>query len=178
MDTSCKECDVYLAIIIKNDNLDNNENSYVYSDYNTVKIIDHVYGKNRIDTLIVFQGIGDFCLGNLVSRNIGDTILLTGEIYTEITIKNGQYIEVPTLTITSCNVQSLVYRNGFLYGSITKDEDWERRKLLHKLFKFIPNFILAKHKKSSISYSQRDKIESEEKISLKKLKRKLVRKFA
>ena len=177
IDTSCKDCDVFLGEIVKDKTIDGKNNGCLFSDFRTVLIIDHLQGNSNIDTVRILQGSGTVCLGGLVQQDIGDIVLITGSIQNDIALKNEKIIDVKTVTIGSCNVQSLIYNKGYVYGNITKNKKRNREKIWRNILKLVPNFIIDKSEKRYLIYNRLKDRNPVQKMSLEKLKHKLKRKY-
>lgn len=143
-----------------------------------VKILEHIVGDVRSDTVLIQEGVGEACMGNLVSRNEGDTLIITGQISYCLSNADDTVIRLdgdsPYIRIGSCVIQSLRVQRGQVYGMITKNKYRKRQETVWWLQKYSPLRFLSEetHRRmNGISLRPED----EQHMSIEQLK-KLVQK--
>ena len=167
---------IFLAEVIEGPEFDLARATVSTHETTTVRVLENIRGKISFDTLIIGEGSGTFCLGYLVNRNVGDSIVITGlaEYGTVDIIDHfGRFKgrrEFAHLTIDGCRLQSLRFTNGKIHGMITKNKFVERQETLYWLQKFSPLRFLSEETKNRIS-QVRLRQDDKQQMSLEKLKK-------
>ncbi len=175
--TTCSECDVFLARVIEDRSLIK-EDLHPSHEYTTVVVLNHIYGNAKIDTVRILEGIGDLCLGRLAKRNYGDTILISGKVFEDFLVEDDKIIELETIEIRSCCVQSLIYSKGYVYGNITHNNQIIKNQQLNKFLNLVPSIFLDEDKKQNILNKQKNEGNSiQQKMKIEKLAKLLVKEY-
>lgn len=167
---------VFLAEVIEGPGFDLARATMPTHETTTVRVLENIRGNISYDTLVIAQGSGSFCLGYLVNRNVGDSIVIAGLAeYGSVDIidHTGRFKgrrEFAHLTIDGCKFQSLRITNGKVHGMITKNKFVKRKETLWWLQKFSPLRFLSEESKNRIS-EVRLRQDDEQLMSLEKLKK-------
>ena len=167
---------VFLAEVIEGPGFDLARATVPTHETTTVRVLENIRGNISYDTLVIGEGSGSFCLGYLVSRNVGDSIVITGlaEYGTvDIIDHTGRFKgrrEFAHLTIEGCTFQSLRFTKGKVHGMITKNKFVKRQKTLWWTQKYSPLRFLSEETKNRIS-QVRLRHDDEQHMTLEKLKK-------